>query len=95
MTQKVTKREFMRKLVGRTLIGPDWVWVIRRNGNHWGRAIDGSWENSERHWEMQGDRFCRVTQFKKWLCSDVYVLDGVYRFTEANGKFAKWVVTLN
>ena len=88
--------EIKAELVGQTLDGPGWTWNINEDGTAPSRGDDSSevWPST---WYISGNQYCRDNDGETATrCSNVYELDGVYRFSESDDPevLSGWSVTI-
>ena len=88
--------EIRAELVGQTLDEGGWTWDINEDGTAPARADDLSWIVPST-WYISGNQYCRDNDGEtSTRCSNVYELDGVYRFSETDDPEALngWSVTI-
>ena len=88
--------EIRAELVGQTLDGPGWTWDINEDRTAPSRAYDGSWIVPST-WYISGNQYCRDNVGETATsCSNVYELDGVYRFSESDDPdvLSGWAVSI-
>ena len=88
--------EIRAELVGQTLDEGGWTWDINEDGTAPARADDLSWIVPST-WYISGNQYCRDNDGETATrCSNVYELDGVYRFSESDDPevLSGWSVTI-
>ena len=88
--------EIRAELVGQTLDEGGWTWDINEDGTAPSRADDLSWIVPST-WNISDNQYCRDNSGEtETSCSNVYELDGVYRFSESDDPEALsgWSVTI-
>ena len=88
--------EIRAELVGQTLDEGGWTWDINEDGTAPARADDLSWIVPST-WNISDNQYCRDNSGEtETRCSNVYELDGVYRFSESDDPevLSGWSVTI-
>ncbi len=85
---KLSAQQFKSMVVGKTLTGEGWTWIIDSDGTTSSAADDGSWKEESVPWNMDGSAYCSGAEG----CRDVYLIGNYLRMSSKSDptKLSPW-----